>query len=79
MKFIFKGDLTGKPIKDVDLVRAGIFKPTELIHKGTEFEIPDEEKLLIQQIKASGYYEPVDDKKTIKKTKKEDEKVKEEK
>ena len=56
MKFKYIGDL---PIKDVDLVVGGIFKPTEVIVKGTTFEIPDDNALLIQRCELNGNYEKV--------------------
>lgn len=54
MKFRYTGDL---PVKDVDLVVGGIFKPTDVIVKGTVFEIPDDNALLIQRAKINGNYE----------------------
>ncbi len=54
MQFIYTGEL---PIKDVDLTLAGIFKPSDVITKGTVFEVPDENKFLIQRVKISGIYE----------------------
>ena len=69
MKFIYTGQL---PIKDVDLTLAGIFKPDEVIAKGTVFEVPDENKMLIQRVKCGGYYEPyIEPKKKLSKPKKE--------
>ena len=44
MKIIYTGQL---PIKNADLTRAGIFKPSDYIRKGTVFEIPDEKIELI--------------------------------
>lgn len=55
MKFIYTGEL---PIKDVDLTLGGVFKPDEVIFKGTVFEIPDENTVLIQRVKLAGVYEP---------------------
>ena len=46
MKFIYHG----LPIKDVDLVLAGIFKPDETIYDGTVFEVPDKDKHIIQMV-----------------------------
>ena len=54
MKFIYTGDL---PIKDIDLALAGIFKPNESIRKGTIFEVPDDNKVLIQRVSVSGCYQ----------------------
>ena len=54
MKFIYTGQL---PIKDADLVLAKIFKPNESIKKGAIFEVPDDDILLLQRIKMTGYYE----------------------
>lgn len=54
MKFIYTGQT---PIKDVDLVLAGIFKPTERITKGRVFEVPDSNPLLCQRVKVQGIYE----------------------
>ena len=81
MKFIYTGQL---PIKDVDLTLAGILKPNESIYNGTVFEVPDENKSLIQRVKLSGVYEPyVEPKKNIgkpkSKKKEEEKKVEEEK
>lgn len=70
MKFRYIGEL---PIKDVDLVIAGIFTPQQTITKNTEFEVPDTDALLIQRIKINGTYEEVPQKvekpKTFKKSK----------
>ena len=64
MKFIYNGQL---PIKDVDLTLAGIFKPEDTIVKGTVFEVPDNDKTLINKVKISGIYEPyIEPKKVIK-------------
>ena len=74
MKFIYTGDL---PIKDIDLVLAGIFKPDESIPKGTVFEVPDDNALLIQRVGVSGCYERyVEPKKVIPKSKKKNKKDK---
>ena len=54
MKFKYIGDL---PIKNVDLVLAGVFKPIDVIRKGVVFEVPDENIGLIQRLKLSGNYE----------------------
>ena len=45
------------PIKDIDLVLAGVMKPNEPIVKGKIFEVPDDNKLLIQRVKVNGVYE----------------------
>ena len=81
MKFKYIGDL---PIKDVDLVLGGIFTPQQSIVKGTVFEVPDNDTLLIQRVKLNGNYEELPKKvvkpKKFKKEKKvEKEKDKEEK
>lgn len=69
MKFIYTGQL---PIKDMDLTLAGIFKPNDLIVKGTVFEVPDDNPVLIQRVKLGGSYEPyVEPKKKWSKPKKE--------
>ena len=74
MKFIYTGDL---PIKDIDLVLAGIFKPTDSIRKGTIFEVPDNNVILIQRVNVSGCYEEyVEPKKPVYKTKKKNKKDK---
>lgn len=76
MKFKYIGEL---PVKNADLVLAGIFKPNEAIRKGTIFEIPDENVGLIQRMKISGnyaeYYEP----KKVGRPKKEEKEEKEDK
>lgn len=54
MKFRYTGDL---PVKDVDLVIGGVFKPQDVITKGRVFEIPDDNIALIQRVKISGDYE----------------------
>ena len=54
MKFKYIGDL---PVKDVDLVVGGVFKSSQVILKGTVFEVPDDNPLLIQRIKLNGNYE----------------------
>ena len=81
MKFKYTGEL---PIKDVDLVLAGIFKPNQSITKGTVFEVPDNDTLLIQRVRLNGSYEALPKKvgrpKKFKKVKENEEKsVKEEK
>ena len=77
MKFKYTGDL---PIKDVDLVLGGVFKPNQSIIKGTEFEVPDDNALLIQRVKLNGHYEVVPKKVyKPKKFKKENKKEKEKK
>ena len=74
MKFIYTGDL---PIKDIDLVLAGIFKPDESIHKGTVFEVSDDNLLLIQRVSVSGCYEEyTKPKKTVGESKKKNKKTK---
>ena len=76
MKFIYTGQL---PIKDMDLTLAGVFKPSDLIVKGTVFEVPDDNKMLIQRVKLGGSYEPyVEPKKKLSKPKKEKQTEKEE-
>lgn len=55
MKFKYTGHA---PIKDVDLVLEGIFKPNQAITPNTVFEIPDNKKDLIKRIKIMGIYEP---------------------
>ena len=54
MKFKYMGHA---PIKDVDLVLAGIFKPSQAITPGTIFEIPDDNQNLIKLVKLMGIYE----------------------
>ena len=54
MKFKYTGQL---PIKSADLVLKEIFKPSDVIRNGTEFDVPDEEGVLIQRLKVAGYYE----------------------
>lgn len=78
MKFIYNGDL---PLKDVDLVLGGVFKPNEIIVKGTIFEVPDDNKKLLQRVKLSGVYVPYTAPRKVKPkkaNKKEEKKVKEE-
>lgn len=76
MEFKYTGQL---PIKDVDLTLAGIFKPDEMITNGTIFEVPDENRKLIQRVKISGVYEEYHRPKKIGKPKqKEKEEIKEE-
>ena len=48
MKFKYVGHA---PIKDVDLVLAGIFNPNQAITPGTIFEIPDDNQNLIRLVK----------------------------
>lgn len=73
MKFKYIGEL---PIKDVDLVLAGIFQPNQSLYKGTIFEVPDDNFMLIERIKLGGVYEEyTEPKKSIfKKKSKKDEK-----
>ena len=53
MKFIYHG----LPVKNVDLVWAGIFKPSDIIVDGTIFEVPDENVALIDRVKVNGCFE----------------------
>ncbi len=74
MKFKYIGQL---PIKSADLVLAKIFKPTDVITKGTVFEVQDDDTLLIQRLKCTGNYEEYTEPKKIgrpKKYKKEEKK-----
>lgn len=54
MKFRYVGHA---PIKDVDLVLAGIFKPNQAIVPGAIFEIPNNNHNLIRLVKMMGVYE----------------------
>lgn len=77
MKFKYIGHA---PIKDVELVLAGIFKPNQPIVPGTIFEIPDDNKNLIRLIKMMGIYEEYHEPKKVGRPKKKDkEEEKEEK
>lgn len=74
MKFKYIGQL---PMKSADLVLAKIFKPTDVITKGTVFEVQDDDTLLIQRLKCTGNYEEYTEPKKIgrpKKYKKEEKK-----
>lgn len=74
MKFIYTGEM---PIKDIDLVLGGVLNSDEPIVKGKVFEVPDDNKLLLQRVKCNGVYEPYTESKkriTSKKSKKEEEK-----
>ena len=71
MKFKYTGQL---PVKDGDLVVAGIFKSSDVIKNGTIFEVPDTDTLLIQRVMATGNYEKVETPIKIAKPKKEDKK-----
>ena len=75
MKFKYIGEL---PIKDVDLVLAGAFKPNDIITKDTIFEIPDENALAIQRTKLNGNYEVYTPPKRVVKPKKKYKKEEEE-
>lgn len=75
MKFKYIGQL---PIKDADLVLAGIFKPTQSIPNGTIFEVPDDNTKLIKRLQISGIYEEVKEFKKITKPKKDTKKIKKE-
>ncbi len=79
MRFKYVGD---SPIKDVDLVLGGVFKPNQVITKGTEFEVPDNNALLIQRVKLNGYFKELPKKvgrpKKLKKSKEKEEKKEEE-
>ena len=75
MKFKYVGDL---PIKNVDLVVAGIYKPHDVITKNTIIDIPDNNSILIQRMRVNGNYEEVKQLK-IGKNKKSNKKKKEEK
>lgn len=77
MKFIYHG----LPVKNVDLVWAGIFKPSDIIVDGTIFEIPDDNLQLIQRVKVNGCFEEYKEPKKViipKKAKKEKKYKKEE-
>ena len=76
MKFKYTGQL---PIKDGDLVVAGVFKPTDIITKGTVFEVPNTDTLLIQRVKATGNYEEYNEPVKAFKPKKEQKKEEEDK
>ncbi len=71
MKFKYTGQL---PIKDADLVLAGIFTPQEVIKTGDVFEVPDNDTLLIQRLQATGCYEEYKEPVKIAKPEKEDKK-----
>lgn len=71
MKFKYVGQL---PIKDGDLVLAEVFKPTDVITKGTIFDVPDDDISLIQRVKLNGYYEEYNEPKKVGRPKKEDKK-----
>ena len=78
MKFIYTGEM---PIKDIDLVLGGVLNPDEPIVKGKVFEVPDDNKLLLQRVKVNGVYEQYNEPKKAskpKKSKKEEEDLKEE-
>lgn len=75
MKFKYIGDL---PIKNADLVLAGIFKPIDVIHKGTVFEVPDDNVELISRMKITGNYIEYEEPKKISKSKKKFKKEKKE-
>ena len=75
MKFKYVGQL---PIKDGDLVLAGIFKPADVITSGTVFEVPDKNTLLIQRVLGGGNYIQYTEPKKIQKPKKDKQKEKEE-
>jgi len=75
MKFKYTGQL---PIKDGDLVLGKVFKANEVITKGTVFEIPNDNTLLIQRVKMSGIYEEFVEPKKIIRPKKEIKKDKDE-
>ncbi len=68
MKFKYIGDL---PIKNVDLVVAGIFKPNDVITKNTIIDIPDDNQLLIQRMRINGNYVECNEPKKVGKPKKE--------
>lgn len=77
MKFKYIGQL---PIKNADLVLAGIFKSNEVLLNGTVFEVPNDNTLLIQRLRCGGnyveYHEPKSFIKSKKETKKESKKEK---
>lgn len=70
MKIIYTGQL---PIKNAELALAGIFKPNQIIYNGTIFEIPDENKELIEKILLGGNYEEYVEPKKVSRPKKEKE------
>ena len=65
MKFIYHG----LPVKNVDLVWAGIFKPSDIIVEGTVFEIPDDNVELIRRVKVNGCFEEYVEPKKVSKPK----------
>lgn len=67
MKFKWTGQ---KGIKSLDLVLAGIMKPTEELFTGKIIEIPDSETELIERIKINGNYEVYTEPKKVKLPKK---------
>lgn len=72
MKFKYVGHA---PIKDVDLVLAGIFKPNQAIVPGAIFEIPNDNPNLIRLIKMMGVYEEyIEPKRKVGRPKKEEKK-----
>ena len=75
MKFKYIGQL---PVKDGDLVLAKIFKPTDVITKGTVFEVPEDDALLIQRIRCNGNYAEYVEPKRVGRPKKDKKEEKEE-
>ena len=72
MKFKYVGHA---PIKDVDLVLAGIFKPNQAIVPNAIFEIPDNNHNLIRLVKMMGVYEEyIEPKRKVGRPKKEEKK-----
>lgn len=77
MKFRYVGHA---PIKDVDLVLAGIFKPNQVIVPGAIFEIPNDNHNLIRLVKMMGVYEEyIEPKRKVGRPKKEKEEKEEDK
>ena len=74
MKFKYVGKL---PLKNADLVLAGIFKKNDVLVEGTVFEIPDNNQTLISRIRLSGNYVEYQEPKKIGRPKKEEKKEEE--
>ena len=76
MKFKYVGQL---PMKDGDLVLAKIFSPHDVITKGTIFEVPNDNILLIQRLQCNGNYIEYTEPKKVGRPKKEKKEEKTEK
>lgn len=69
MKFKWIG---ANRVKDLDLVLAGVLKPSDELKKGMIIDVPDSKTQIIERIKVNGNYEVYSEPKKVTKPKKTD-------